>query len=295
MKQQFIVNCADTFKARIYEMNRGIVPASAALTVYKPGGGALLVDALPMTVLSDGTLTYGLSAGENAVAGINYKAVITYVYGSRTDYATFFYDVVNSRLAKVITDEDIIAELPQIKDNGWRVRGAADGGSATTIVDAELKRYEDDYFTGGLAHSLDKDEVREITGFASATGTATVTSFSSAVAAGERYLLMRSYSREIQRAFEKIEELLNRTGRRAHLVLDPHDLREVHIHYSVAEVCKGLVTDADGVWWGLWKDYEKKAEEAFRGINFKYDSSEEGYISAGEEGAAMEVTRTVRR
>ena len=44
-------------------------------------------------------------------------------------------------------------ELPQLKDNGWRVHGTADSGSTTTLIDAELKRYEDDYFTGGLAYS----------------------------------------------------------------------------------------------------------------------------------------------
>ena len=58
---------------------------------------------------------------------------------------------MRSRLGKVITDDDLTAELPQLRDSGWSVAGVAEGGSGTAIVDSELKRYCEDYFTGGLA------------------------------------------------------------------------------------------------------------------------------------------------
>ncbi|MDP2689429.1 MAG: hypothetical protein Q8P48_04885 [Deltaproteobacteria bacterium] len=295
MKQQFIKDTADTFRTYIYENNRKIVPASALLTAYKPGGDALVVDGAVMTVGSDGLLSYALSAADNSALGENYKAVVSYVHNSATWYVTLFYDIVNSRLSKVITDSDIVSELPQLKDNGWKVRGMAEGGSATIIVDTELKRYEDDHFTGGLAYSAAKDETREVTGFNSSTGTVTIAGFSSAVSAGERYTLTRSYSKEIQRAFEKLEERLIRLGKRPELILDPYDLREAHIGFSVAEVCKGMTTGSEDFWWEMWKDYEKKAEEAFRSINFKYDSSGDGYIASGEADADIKTIRAGRR
>lgn len=282
MKQQFLINTQDSFQTYIYENNRKIIPASALATIYKPGGNAKLVDGLPMAIGADGLLSYELSASDNASVGVNYKAVIAYVYNSKTYYATLFYDVVRSRLQKVITDEDIINELPQLRDNGWKVSGTAESGTDSTIVDTELKRYEDDYFTGGTAYSTDKDEKREVTGFASSTGTVTVSAFSSAVAAGEKYILTRSFSKEIQRAFEKIEEKFVRLGKRPHLVLDPYDLREAHIYYSVAEACKGFVTESENIWWQLWKEYEKKAEDTFGSLELKYDFSNDGYIAGGE-------------
>ena len=295
MKQQFLVNTPDTFKTYIYENNRRVVPSSASITIYMPGGATKLVDAAAMTIAADGLLSYDLSASDNSAAGLDYKASIEYVLGGATNYATLFYDVVTSRLVKVITDEDLVNELPQLKDNGWRVYGKAEGGSATTIVDTSLERYDDDYFTGGLATILDRDETREITGFSSSGGTVTTKAFSTAVTTGERYVLTRSYSKEIQRAFEKIEERIIRMGRRPELVLDPYDLREVHIYFSVAEVCKGLVSAADTFWWEMWKEYEKKALEVFSGINFKYDSTGDGYISGGEKGSRVNVLRTSRR
>ncbi|HLE09139.1 MAG TPA: hypothetical protein VI914_05890 [Thermodesulfobacteriota bacterium] len=293
MKQQFLEDTADTFKTYIYENNRRIVPSSATLTVYKPGGDSILVDAQSMTVGAGGLLSYSLTTAHNDAANENYKAVISYIYNSATWYLTFFYDVVKSKLSRVITDDDIINELPQLKDKGWRVHGTADSGSTTTIVDAELKRYEDDYFTGGLAYSINKGETKEITDFVSSTGTVTTTAFSSAIAA-DKYILTRPFSREIQRAFEKIEELLNSAGKRPFLILDPYDLREVNIYYSVAEVCKGLATEGDSLWWNLWKDYENKAYAIFKGINFKYDQSNDGYIAGSEESKRMNTLKAGR-
>lgn len=294
MKQQFVRDTADTFKTYIYEDNRKVVPASALLTVYKPGGDVKLIDGASMTVGGDGLLYYSLTASDNAAFGEDYKAVVSYVHDSMTWYVTLFYDVVNSRLTKVITDEDVVSELPQLKDNGWKARGAAEGGSATAIIDSNLKRYEDEYFTGGLAYSAAKDETREITGFDHTTGTVATTAFSSGVIAGERYTLTRSYSKEIQRAFEKMEERLIRLGKRPQLILDPYDLRGAHIFFSVSEVCKGMATDSEGFWWDMWKEYEKKAVEAFGAINFKYDSSGDGHIAAGERDINVRTSRAGR-
>jgi hypothetical protein len=294
MKQSFLVDIAETFQSYVYENNRKIAPSSASLTVYKPGGASELISDGAMTVQSDGRLDYSLTAIHNIVADENYKAVIAYVVSGVTYYVTQYYDVVNSKLHKVITDDDVVAELPQLRDSGWRVHGTAESGSATTLIDSELKRYEDDYFTGGLATSIDKDEVREITDFASDTGTVTTSAFGSAVAT-DKYILTRSFSREIQRAFEKIEEMLVRRGKRPHLILDPYDLREVHIHLSVAEVCKGLATEHENIWWELWKGYEKTGQEAFTSLNLKYDYTRDGYIAGGEESCRLTAIRSGRR
>lgn len=293
MKQQFIKGASDTFKTYFYENNRRLTPSSARITIYKPASTDKLVDDAAMGVGTDGCVSLTLTAAQNGALGCDYKALISCVHDSLTLFATVFYDVVNSRLGAIITDEEIAAELPQLSYNGWRVRGAAEAGTTTSLVDSELKRYEDDYFTGGLAASLDKDEIREITGFISATGTVSTTAFSTAIAT-DRYILTRSYSKEIQRAFEKMEDALARSGNRAHLVLDSHDLRETHIYYSVAEVCKGLSARHDDIWWALWKEYEKKAEESFISLNFKYDKTADGYISTGESDAQTGVARTAR-
>lgn len=288
MRQQYLVDTADTFKTYVFENNRKIVPTSATLTVYKPGGDTKLIDAVAMTVGADGLLSYSLTTTHNDIADLNYKAVVSYVYNAITYPFNLFYDVVHSKLTKVVTDEDVVNELPQLKENGWRTRGTATSGSTTTIVDNDLKRFEDDYFTGGTAQSLDQDETREITDFVSSSGTATTTAFT-ATMSGNDYILMRAFTKEIQRAFEKIEELIYREGKRAHLILDPYDLREVHICFSVAEICKGLMTEESGLWFTLWQEYDKRGYAIYKSISFKYDTSEDGYIAGAEKSVRTSV------
>lgn len=296
VRQRFVVNTPGTLRVCIYRNNRRIVPQSATLTVYRPESDERLIDGAVMTVEQDGVLEYSLSKDDNSTPGAGYMAVVEYVYESVTRYLTIFYDVVRSRPAKVITDEDVVDELPQLKEKGWRIRGRAEGGSTTTIVDSDLRRYPEDYFTGGLAHSVDKDETREIVDFDPSTGTVTTQAFSSAITT-DNYILVRSFSREIQRAFEKVEDGLRRLGRRPELVLDPHDLREVHIYFAVSEVCKGLVADERGVWWEMWKEYERKAQECLRTMVLKYDANNDGYINIGEgrERIKTPTMRTGRR
>ena len=295
MKQQFLEDIAGTFQTYVYEDNQAIVPTSATLTVYNPASEVKLIDAQTMNISSAGLLSYNLTTTHNATADENYKAVISYIYDGNTYFLTLFYDVVKTILTKIIRDDDLIAELPQIRDQGWRTHGVADNGSITTIVDDELKRYEDDYWTGGVAYSVLKTETRIITDFVSASGTVTTKAFSGAISASEKYILTRSFTREIQRAFEKIEEKLRQKGRRPHLILDPNDLREVHIFFSVTEICKGFMREGtDSFWWELWKDYEKKAENSFNSLILKYDSDEDNIIDDAEVGKGIGRTIKVR-
>jgi len=293
MKQHFKINTADTFSAYVYADNRKVIPTSATLTVYKPGGTEKLLDAVTMTVAADGLLSYALTAVLNADVGFNYRAEITYADAMGTHYATLFYDVVRSGLISVVVDEDVVTELPQLRALGWRVHGTATGGSTTSIVDTNLATYDDDFFTGGVATSLAKDETREITDFTASTGTVSTAAFSAAIAVGEKYVLRRAFTKEIKRAFEKVRARLVRAGKNPDKVLDPYDLREAHIFVAVAEICKGQVADSGegSMWWDFWKDYERQADTAFNGLSLKYDTTNDGYISGAELGRRMSKVR----
>ena len=295
MKQQFIIDTAESFQTYIYADNQKVVPTSANITVYEPGSDTELVGQTAMSVASDGLLSFDLSAGNNDTADENYKVVIDYVVGADTFYVTMFYDIVNSKIHIVITDTDVVNELPQLRENGWRTNGQAQSGSSTTLVDAELigERNADDYFTGGTLYSIDRDETRFVTDFSSATGTVTTEAFTGAIAT-DKYVLTKSYTTEIKRAFEKIEDLLNRSGRRPHLIIDSGDLRELHITYAVAEVTKGMASDVDDNWWALWEKYDKRAFAIFNDLNLKYDEDWSGNITSDEEDKRFTPRRLER-
>ena len=293
MKQQFMINLSGEFRTYVYENNRKILPSSARLTVFRSGTATALVTDELMSIGADGLLSYLLSPTDNSVTGANYKTVVTYDYNGVTYSVTLFYDVVRSLLFQVISDTDISSELPQLMENGWRVHGTAESGSLTTIVDGELARYEDEYFAGGTAYSVVKDETREVIAFQATTGTVMTKPFSGAIST-DAYILTRSFTREIERAFEKMEAMLVSAGKRPELILDSYDLRELHIYLSVAEVVKGLILDGESFWWNIWKEYEGKAGATFASLNLKYDHSEDGFISDGEASEGLRPGRTGR-
>lgn len=294
IRQQMLVNQTSSFQAFVFESNQKVVPDSARLTIFKPGGSTELVSDQAMSVTPDGLLTYNLTADDNGTVDGNYKAVILYVVSGTTFTAVLFYDVVHSKLVKVITDEDVVSELPQLRTlNGWRINGTASSGTTTTIVDLNLTVYEDDHFTGGTAYSIDKGETRAITDFGQVTGTVTTEAFSGAIST-DKYVLTRSYTKEIQRAFDKLEERLRAMGRRSHLILDPYDLREVHIYMSVAEITKGLAVEEESLWWEFWKSYDKLAGKTLKALNFKYDQSEDGFLAGSEEADRFRTLKSGR-
>ena len=293
-KPRFLKDHPSTLTLYIHEDEGRIVPQWARLTIYRPRGQEKLIDSADMTIAQDGLLSYELTAADNSQTGENYRAVVEYSNGTYTGAVILFYDVVLNRPAIVVTHEDLVAELPQLSEGGWRHTGTAEDGSTTTIVDGALKGYPEGYFTGGMAHLVDRDETVKILGFDPESGTVTTEPLGSSVTSGERYILIRTFEREIERAFEKLEDRLLRAGIKPHLVMDPVDVRELHLYLSVAEVCKGLSSGKDDFWWHLWKEYERGAERLFETTTLKYDRSRNGYISGSEEVTRINIIKAVR-
>lgn len=284
-RQKFITDIASTFQVYIVEDNQKVIPSSATITINKPNTTEDLITAQAMSVGGDGLLSYALTAGNNDTVDKNYQAKIDYVVSGNTYYTTVYYDVINQPFQSMLSDDDLIKELPQIRDKGYRQFGTANSGSTTTIVDLELQRFDDDYFTGGLAKSFDREELREITDFVSSTGTITTTAFSGAIAT-DKYMLIRSYTREIEQGLTKLKSMIKAKGYNPEQFLDGEDLQLTHLYLSIAEVCKSFSTETESYWWDLWQVYETKAVKLFDSINFKYDSSNDGVISGGEEGVS---------
>jgi len=293
-RQKFIVDVASTFQLYVYEDGQKIVPSSATITINKPNTDEDLITAQAMSVGGDGLLSYALTSGNNDTVDLNYQAVVSYVVSGTTFTSKIYYDIVEQTLPTMVIDDDIVRELPQVGEKGYRVHGTATSGSTTTIVDVEgLDRFANDYFTGGLAVNLDTDETRQITDFVSSTGTVTTSAFSGAISTNP-YMLIRSYTREIEQALIKLKSKISIIGHNPEQYLDGDDLFLVHLYMAVAEVCKSFTTDSETYWWDLWKDYEKKADTLFDNCEFDYDESNDGIISGGEEGVSIR-NRTIGR
>jgi hypothetical protein len=294
MNQAFLIDRASTFSTYVYEDNQIIIPDSATITIRKPNTTVELITAQAMTVEADGELTFALTAGNNDTADMSYQATVSYVVGSVTEDVIVYYDIVRSKLRQVITNDDIRRELPSIKGKEWKALGTVISGSTTTIVDLNLSHYEDDYFTGGIATNLTNNETRKITDFASSTGTVTTDTFTTTNGANEKYVLQRAFTDEIDNAWEKLISMLRESGKFHNLILDSQDLRQVHILLTCAGIARGFSNDQDEYWFAREEKYEKQFQERYKSLNLKYDASDDGVTSSGEELDKIHNARTRR-
>src|SRR3990167_1827237 len=101
---------------------------------------------------------------------------------------------------------------------GALVEGVATGGSTTTIIDTVVRTEADDYWNGGDAMIIydaggagaaPKSEIKRITDFVSSTSVITAGTFSAAVAASDRYGIMRRAYGENVRWSDIITQKIN--------------------------------------------------------------------------------------
>ena len=101
---------------------------------------------------------------------------------------------------------------------GALVEGVATGGSTTTIIDTVVRTEADDYWNGGDAMIIydaggagaaPQSEIKRITDFVSSTSTITAGTFSAAVAASDRYAIMRRAYGENVRWSDIITQKIN--------------------------------------------------------------------------------------
>lgn len=244
-KVELLKGQSEKIRWTIYENNRSITPVTPILTLKKPGGADFptpVVDAA-MTVTSGGEIEYAMPSGNTTELLENCAGTINYSYQSESYRFGFLFDIVRSRLEMVVTDEDLFAEFPGLKDSGYReISSATANGTPTTLIDTARLIQPDDYWTGGSIEIPSTGEIREVTDFNPSTGTLTFTpALGTAPAAETKYIITRSFKKERWRAFQDILERLRNTGRRASLALDSHQLRAAHIPLTLAKIFRGFV------------------------------------------------------
>jgi hypothetical protein len=278
MRQQLYEDSAtDYLLLRIFDHNRQKVPSSATATIII--GGTTDVTAASATISVAGDVTY--IPGATVLDELSEDCVVEWavsVDGVSQTYRQLF-DIVRCKLFAVVTDEDLIGECPPLQDERWLARGTADSGTSKTLVDADLINYQDDHFSGGIIEITDgtsAGQARVISDFAQSSGTVTwTTSCPSSIDTTSKYVVRRTYQRELDRAWDEVEGFVQKAGYRPALVMDSEELKNLHIYLALGRICKGMAK-TDDVWWGRGRDYEGKALREMNGMQFVYDSDEDG-------------------
>lgn len=144
------------FKA--FDAGAQVVPASASLSFFDSDGNAV-ISAQAMTIDAAGTATYTIPADDLNALMENARIEILYVVNGVSIYHKDFVDVVRSKLTPVVTDDDLRAFYPDIRDEIFDEQA-----NYAPQIDAAFQLIKRDIKNKGRRPSMlfDADQIREM-------------------------------------------------------------------------------------------------------------------------------------
>lgn len=299
MKQEVLKDKTQTLSIIPYVNNRPGIASAATVTITRPGGGVLVSGATATINSTTGEITYDFLSTANTELGENFQAQWTYTISSVTYYQTVLFDVVLNKLAISVVDDDLLNEQSDILDRNEGFFGPVDSTSNTTLVDADLKNYADDYFNGGRVTATDPttgaQQNRVVSDFTQSTGTITVSiAWSTNPTSSYTYSVKRGFAKKVEAAFEEMMLDVRSRGYRPALILESSELKVPLIKKSLALICRDYIQGPEDKWSVMAQDYEKQYSDLFSKVVFQYDIDESGYISGTEKARDMGSVRMKR-
>jgi hypothetical protein len=300
MKIELLKDVQSTISFTPYMNNQAVVASSATVSILTPGGATLVASTSATVNGTTGLISYTISAANTATLDENYVARWVYVISGTSYYKTQLFDIVRSQLSIPITDQDLLDEQVDILTKNENFSGAVDSATSTTIVDADLKNYADDYWNGGTITAVNPasggaTQVRNITDFVSSSGTVMVgVAWGTTPDSTYKFILRRGFQKKIRRAFEEVCYEIHSRGNRPALILESSELFIPMVKKSLALICKDYMKEPGDKWDILSQKYEAEYQNYMSKLVLQYDTDESGYISGSEKDKNMGNVRLRR-
>lgn len=192
-------------------------------------------------------------------------------------------DLVRWGVRMTLSEDDLFTHYPALRNDRMLgvEEGTADSGDATSIIDAKLKQYPDDFFNGGevtIIAGANEGESRRVSDFARATGDITVdVDFPAVIDTTSRYRVRRSWHSLIVEAWDEIRRRLRDGGKRAHLIVDSTELRTPHMYLAAAHAFQANTAGGvEGDDWMIGQELHRRYDHWFRTRAFTYDAGDDG-------------------
>lgn len=279
IKQEILQSRSGDLEYKKHIDNIQIVPSAATISITTESGAAMptaITDEV-MTIDSYGTMTYTVSAANAALLGQNFIAEIKYTYDAEEYIYRFLFDIVKNKLTNIVTDDDIENEYPKLKQLYRTTHGEVSSvGGLDEIIDDKNLNETIDYYNGSKVKILsgnNKDWNCDITSFDEINRTLTLKENAPlAFVIGDKFLINKSYTNQIQRAFEEIQDWLRTRGYRPSLIIDDTQIREVHITCSIMKILHGMGESEREE----FEDYRDKYFKLREQMKLLYDTDETG-------------------
>lgn len=288
MKQELLKDKAGTLRFTPWINNRPAIASSATVTLKRADGSELQASTAATVNATTGEITYSLALALNDTLEENRIAEWSYVVSGTTYYYTTLYDVVLHKLSITVIDQDLLEQQSDLLDVAESFPGVVDSSTASTLVDDDLKQFDDDWFNNGKVEAVNTatgaKQIRTVTDFVSSTGTISVSpNWSTNPDTTYAYIVRRSFQKKIETAFEEMMTDVRAKGFRPALILESNDLHIPHIKKTLAMLCKDQIKEAEDKWFKLYEIYSQEYVDIMSKITFQYDVDEGGNIAGDGE------------
>ena len=267
------------FSLKKYALGLAVIPASCAAVIRDNGG--TVVSSGAGSVAADGTMSYTFQDSENVTMARNF--VIKWTFDG--DIEEQLFDVVRQPITCPISDKDLFIYLPEMKQRIFSRSGTStDTGTTTTLEDASLVNYEQDY-TGGHIEIIQNELLYSARIVDYAAGVVTFSpALPALVATGTNYIIRESYDELIETAFEDyvIPNIRAKVGIAAGYI-DSKVVKNITTFKAIEIFCRSLREVAGDKWDSLAIDMAKDYANGLSAISAPYDYNDDGNISDVED------------
>lgn len=276
-----------TFEWSFYDSNIKEIPVDGSISVYKPGGSTKLVDSDAVSIETDGTIKYTLSASNTATVDKNYKIELVYQVNDVVKRPFYLFSIVETPLINTVRDEDLFKYVPELRDKITpNVVETTDTGTTTTFKSTELNYLNLD-FKGGMCEIYIDSTTQhnaEIQSWNKDTSTVTFTpSYISNIGSGLKVAIRASFQRFIDEAYGShvYRDIRNRVPLAAGYI-DSTVTDNLTIFKALEIICFGRVEEVDDKWYVRAKKFQELYGKEYTKLNEAYDYDEDGDIDAYE-------------
>jgi len=198
-------------------------PSSATLTLYDPGGTAI-ISARDCTI--NGTtkkITATFTSSELDDLLEDWRLLLSYVIGAVTYKLNLLFDVCRFILLNPVSDDDLIDLHPDLASNRW----------------AEQTNFRP----------------------------------------------------QIDKAFSDIKRKLKERGRRARMMIDSTQIKDLIICHALELVFFDFAKDTEDIWWNRYLKRAEQFTNDFEALHIAYDSDESGTIDETISFGNVELNR----
>lgn len=296
MRQKLLLDIGGTLSYKFYLDSIQQIPSSAKITILDDGGTEEVAQVAVTNIEPDGTMKYTVTSAIADDVAYNWQAKWEFVVSGTTYYRTALFYIVRHILENPVVDKDIINAAPFLKDKNYSQIITASGGSKTTIISSELQD-PDDYWNGGSAEVIDGTnfgEIRKITDFVNSSNTLTTEEFTAIIDVTSKVTVIRTFKKEIDRAFDKFELDMKNRGIYIDWIIDNDQVKEYIIVKSLQLICEIFATDITDIWIEKAKSYKDEYKKLLGVAVFDYDSDDDGNVEDDEAKNSLLQSQGVR-